>query len=80
MAARGIKIQVFGGALFCLGAVTALLSRAIGFELDIFYVIIGIAGICLFVYGSTQRSRAGLTGGKTPEPASMKRRISVRGE
>lgn len=49
---KGIKMQVLGGALFCLGVMTALLSRTIGFELDIFYVVIGIVGIGLFLYGA----------------------------
>lgn len=61
MPAKGIKKQVFGGVLFCLGVVTALLSRTIGFELDIFYVVIGIAGAGLFLYGSIQRNRHKLT-------------------
>lgn len=45
-------MKVFGVVLVCLGAITALLARAIGFELDIFYVVISAAGACMFVYGS----------------------------
>jgi len=50
-----IKIKVFGIVLVFLGVITALLSRTIGFELDIFYVVISVAGVCLFVYGSLQK-------------------------
>lgn len=60
---RGIKKQVFGGVLVCLGAVTALLAEAIGFELDIFYVVISFVGIGLFLYGAMQKSRHEFTGG-----------------
>jgi len=49
-------MQVFGGVLFCLGAMTALLANAIGFELDIFYVVIIIIGTCCFLYGAMQKS------------------------
>lgn len=52
---KGIKLQALGSVLFCLGVMTALLARAIGFELDMFYVVIGIAGACLFLYGSIQK-------------------------
>lgn len=55
---RGIKQQVFGGVLFCLGVITALLARVIGFELDIFYVAISVVGVCLFLYGAMQRNRS----------------------
>ena len=58
MPARGIKKQVFGGVLFCLGAMTALLSRTIGFELDNFYVVISIVGAGLFLYGSVSKKSA----------------------
>lgn len=56
-APRGIKQQVFGGMLVCLGALTALLARVIGFELDIFYVLISVIGVGLFLYGTLQKSR-----------------------
>ena len=49
-------MQVLGSVLFCLGVMTALLARAIGFELDMFYVAIGIAGACLFLYGAIQKN------------------------
>ena len=52
---KGIKKQVLGGMLVCLGAMTALLARTIGFELDIFYIVIGIIGACLFLYGAIQK-------------------------
>jgi len=58
---KGIKKQVLGGVLLCLGIITALLSAAIGFELDVFYVVIGIFGVGLFVYGSIQSNRHKLT-------------------
>jgi len=50
-------MQVFGGVLFCLSGLTALLSGTIGFELDIFYVVIGIIGFNLFLYGTLQRNQ-----------------------
>ena len=52
-----MKKQVFGGVLCCLGVITAVLSRTIGFELDVFYVVISIAGAGLFLYGAMQRNR-----------------------
>ena len=54
MPLKAIKMQVLGGILFCLGAMTALLAKTIGFELDIFYVVISIIGACLFLYGAIQ--------------------------
>ena len=60
---RGIKKQVLGGVLVCLGAITALLSRIIGFELDVFYVLISVIGVALFLYGTMQKNRHELTGG-----------------
>lgn len=60
---RGIKKQVFGGVLVCLGAVTALLAEAVGFELDIFYVVISFVGIGLFLYGTMQKNQHEFTGG-----------------
>ena len=56
-APRGIKKQVLGGVLVCLGAITALLSRVIGFELDVFYVLISIIGAGLFLYGAIQKNQ-----------------------
>ena len=61
MSPKGIKKQVLGGVLFCLGAMTALLARTIGFELDIFYVLISIVGAGLFLYGAIQKNRPELT-------------------
>jgi len=53
--------------LVCLGAMTALLAGVIGFELDIFYVVISVIGACLFLYGTLQKNRS----------ESMTRRISI---
>jgi len=63
MPTKGIKKQVFGGVLFCLGAMTALLARTIGFELDIFYVVISIIGAGLFLYGAMQKKQCKLANG-----------------
>lgn len=41
--------------LVCLGAVTALLARTLGFEVDSFYIVISIIGGCLFLYGAIQK-------------------------
>lgn len=49
---KGMKLKVFGVVLVCLGAITALLARTVGFELNIFYVVISAVGACAFVYGS----------------------------
>lgn len=49
---KGMKLKVFGVVLVCLGAITALLARTVGFELNIFYVVISAIGACTFVYGS----------------------------
>lgn len=62
-APKGIKKQVFGVVLFSLGTVTALLANIIGFELDIFYVVISIIGAGLFLYGAIQKNRHELVGG-----------------
>jgi hypothetical protein len=50
----GIKKQVLGLVLLGLGVITALLSRTIGFELDGFYIVISIIGLCLIIYGRRQ--------------------------
>ena len=57
MPVSGFKTQIFGAVLVGLGAITALLARVIGFELDVFYVYIGIIGAALFVYGIAQGKR-----------------------
>lgn len=54
-------MQVLGGVLFCLGALTVLLAKIIGFELDIFYVVISILGAVLFLFGVIQRKQKILT-------------------
>ena len=64
---KGIKKQVLGGMLVCLGAMTALLAGVIGFELDIFYIVISVIGACLFLYCTLQKNRS----------ESMTRRISI---
>ena len=61
MPPRGIKKQALGGVLFSLGVMTALLAKTIGFELDIFYVVISIIGACLFLYGALQKNQHKLT-------------------
>lgn len=58
MPPKGMKMQVLGGVLFCLGAITALLSRTIGFELDIFYIVISVVGFGLFLYGAALKKSA----------------------
>ena len=50
-------MQVLGGVLFCLGAITALLAATIGFELDRFYVVVSIIGVGLFLYGAIQKKQ-----------------------
>lgn len=55
---RGTKQQVLGGALAGLSVLVVLLSRTIGFELDPFYVVIGVLGGCLFLHGAS-RNRTG---------------------
>ena len=55
-------MQVLGGMLFCLGVMTALLAGIIGFELDIFYVVISIIGAGLFLYGAIQKNQHRQTG------------------
>jgi len=50
----GIKKQVMGLVLLGLGVITALLARIIGFELDSFYIVISIIGLCLIIYGRWQ--------------------------
>lgn len=57
MLPKGIKKQVLGGVLFCLGIMTALLARIVGFELDIFYVVISMIGAGLFLYGAIQKNQ-----------------------
>lgn len=66
-------MQVLGGVLFCLGVMTALLAGTIGFELDIFYVVISIIGAGLFLYGAIQKKQHQLTS----QPATMRQRDSI---
>lgn len=72
MPPRGIKKQVLGGVLFCLGVITALLARTIGFELDVFYVAISIIGAGLFLYGAIQRNQHNLS--------SQPQRVSIHSD
>jgi len=51
-APKGMKMRIFGIVLLCLSAVTALLARTVGFELNVFYIVIAAAGACMFAYGS----------------------------
>ncbi|MDQ6982882.1 MAG: cytochrome c biogenesis protein ResB [Mariprofundus sp.] len=57
MTHRGVKQQAFGVVLVSLGVITALLSKVLGFELDVFYIVIGIIGVCLFLYGLAHKNR-----------------------
>ncbi len=50
----GKKKQVLGLVLVVLCLATALLARVLGFELDDFYIVFGVFGVCLFIYGSIQ--------------------------
>ena len=54
-AGKGLKKQVLGGVFIGLGAITTLLSRVIGFELDIFYLVISVIGAGLVLIGSLQK-------------------------
>jgi len=54
---RGVKKQAFGIVLVSLGIITALLSKVLGFELDIFYIVITVFGICLFAYGFIEKNK-----------------------
>ena len=73
---KGIKKQVLGGMLFCLGIMTALLARAIGFELDIFYVVVSIVGAGLFLYGTMQKKPHKLAS----QPDSVRQKVSIHGD
>lgn len=55
-------MQVLGSMLFGLGVMTALLAGMIGFELDIFYVVISIIGAGLFLYGAIRKNQHRQTG------------------
>ncbi len=52
---KSIRIQIFGCMLLGLASITAILARVIGFELDIFYVVIAASGVGLFLYGTIRR-------------------------
>ena len=69
-------MQVLGGMLFCLGVMTALLAGMIGFELDIFYVVISIIGAGLFLYGAIQKKQNNLASQSAP----MRQRATIHGD
>ncbi len=54
-AGKGLKKQVLGVVLIGLGAITTLLSRVIGFELDVFYLVISAVGAGLILVGVLQK-------------------------
>ncbi len=56
MPPKGLKKQVFGGVLVGLGVIYAILARLIGFEPDLFYIILGATGVFIFLYGSVQNN------------------------
>ncbi len=56
--ARAMRKQVFGCMLLGLASITAILSRIVGFELDVFYVVIGIIGAGLLLHGTLQKHGA----------------------
>ncbi len=56
--ARAMRKQVFGCMLLGLASITAILSRIVGFELDVFYVVIGIIGAGLLLHGTFQKNGA----------------------
>lgn len=76
MAPKGMKEQVLGGVLLCLGAMTAVLAGTIGFELDVFYVVIGIVGAGLFLHGTMQKRQHKLAS----ESGPMRQRASMHGD
>jgi hypothetical protein len=52
---KAIRKQIFGCMLLGLASVTAILAQVIGFELDIFYVVIAVTGAGLFLHGAIKR-------------------------
>ncbi len=52
---KAIRKQIFGCMLLGLASITAILAQVIGFELDIFYVVIAATGAGLFLYGTIKR-------------------------
>jgi hypothetical protein len=52
---KAIRTQIFGCMLVGLASITAILARVVGFELDIFYVVIAATGAGLFLYGTIKR-------------------------
>lgn len=58
-APKGTKQLVMGGVLVGLSLLTVLLSRMLGFELDLFYGAIGILGAGLFLIGAVRKGSGG---------------------
>ena len=56
---KGTKQLVLGGVLAGLVLLTVLLSRALGFELDPFYGVIGVAGVALILFGAVRKETDG---------------------
>ncbi len=52
---NAMRKQIFGCMLLGLASITAILAQVIGFELDIFYVVIAATGVGLFLYGTIRR-------------------------
>ena len=52
---KALRKQIFGCMLLGLASITAILARVVGFELDIFYVVIAATGAGLFLYGTIKR-------------------------
>ncbi len=52
---KAIRKQIFGCMLIGLASITAILADVIGFELDIFYVVIAATGVGLVLYGAIKR-------------------------
>lgn len=54
-AQQGFKKQVFGGVIFTISVIITVMDRIAGIELDLFYIFLGAAGVCLFVYGMIRK-------------------------
>lgn len=47
-----MKKQVFGCVLFIIGVINTVMDTIAGIDLDFFYIFLGVAGACLFLYGT----------------------------
>ncbi len=56
MPPKGVKKQVFGGVLIGLGVINAILAELIGYELDGFYIVLGVTGVLIFIYGTRKNN------------------------